>query len=373
MLMTSDGAAPRTVGERYVLVERISASTPTSADQPGPHARSDVDVATEVWQAHDDVVSRAVAVKLFAASGADLNQWQQRFDAGASALMTLSHPSIAKVHDHGSDTAGGWLAMSLVGGRTLADILADGAMTTTDALNVVGQVGFALQAAHDAGIEHGAVSDRNVLVRDQRTATLVGFAPGRPASVAADLADLADMARSIPASADADVADFLDWLDQPERSSRPRDAAEIARTALAVAASLDGRHATSVVPKQAPAAVVADDRLESVARGIEPRYDEAQRKMVRNRLIILGAIVVIGGGILLRFVGEGGGEVPVPSVVGLPINQAKLDLTSAGLRSSDTLTTGSKDSGGTVVAQSPTAGQEVKAGSTIALTVSTGR
>jgi Protein kinase domain/PASTA domain len=355
--MTSGDDGPRTVGGRYVLGERLAAGE-----------------GREVWHAHDDVVGRLVALKIFFGEQAADPTWRDAFRHDAERLAALSRPGIAKVYEHGESDDETWLAMAFVDGEPLSTKLAAApSVSAAEGLDIIGQTALALSAAHNAGIVHGDLTPANLLIRDDGVVSVVGFAVASGATRADDLRALGTLADdclrgAIATTPDlsADVHDFLSWLTNPDRPNPPTDAAEIGRTALALAASVSGSHKTTVVPS-ATAPTAMDDTA-----GAEPRYDEAERRRVRNRLIILAAIVVIGGAALLRFIGEGGGDVTVPSVVGLPLSQAQLNLTTAGLRNSEKVTVGSQDSGGTVASQSPTAGQEVKAGSTVTLTLSEG-
>jgi hypothetical protein len=349
--MTTGGEAPRIFGDRYVLGERISAGE-----------------SREVWRAHDDVVSRQVALKIFFGPSAIDPTWRRHFRQDAKHLVGLSHPGIAKVYEHGESNDETWLAMALIDGEPLSQRLTSSPLGAAEGLDVVGQTALAIKAAHDVGLAHGALTARNLLIRANGVVSVIGFAVGSKATPAGDLRALGNLAQDCIGSgrSSPEVSDFIDWLTNPERRKPPTDAAEIGRTALALAASLAGKHGTSVVPSaKAPSAM--DD-----TPGAAPRYDEAERKMVRNRLITLGAIVVIGGGVLLRFVGEGGGDVTVPDVVGLPLDQAQITLTTDGLRDTQNVVTGPTDSGGTVAAESPIAGSRVKAGSTVTLTISEG-
>jgi hypothetical protein len=197
--------------------------------------------------------------------------------------------------------------------------------------------------------------------------SIIGFAVDGSATRDDDLDALVDLAATLldtePVSTSghaSDVKQFMTSLQAPERDARPRDASEIGRTALAVAARINGDAAPPPpVPPQAEAPEPEPTAYESEA--------DAQRKMVRNRLIVLSTIVVVGGAALLRFVGEGAGDVTVPLVTNLKIDQAELRLTTEGMRSSESCTIGTS-SGGVVVRQSPAAGRSVKAGSVVTLT-----
>jgi hypothetical protein len=349
--MTNGEQTARTFNDRYVLGRQLTTGA-----------------AREVWQAHDDLVSRAVALKIFFGDRAGEPSWRTAFGHDAARLAALSHPGIAKVYEYGLFDDEAWLAMAFVNGQPLARLTDQTPpMPADEALDIIGQAGLAVQAAHDVGIAHGNLGVDAVLIRPEGAVALIGFAVGSGGSQAEDLRALGALAERClqpsQATHSPEITDFVDWLNNPERPQPPSDAAEVGRTALALAASEDGGHTTTVVPR-ATARSAMDDTASA-----PPRYDEAERKMVRNRLIVLGTIVVVGGAALLRFVGKGGGEVVVPSVVNLPISQADLDLTRAGLRPSETCVVGD-DSGNTVVTQFPSAGLHVKAGSSVTLTLS---
>jgi hypothetical protein len=358
--MSTDDAA-RIFGDRYVLGERLTAGD-----------------TREVWRAHDDVVRRQVALKIFFGTAAADPSWQDRFRRRASQLTALSHPGIAKVYDHGESATEAWLAMAFIDGAPLSERLTSGQpLPAAVGLDLVGQAAMALAAAHAAGITHGALSPASLIIRDGAIVFLIGFGFGAEATAADDLAALGDVATAClgPAVAtpgqSAEVSEFLAWLTDPSHAKPPQDAAAIGRTALALAASLTstGPDADSAAASPAlPSGEADEDKPAKAWRHDETPEEAAKRKEVRNRLLVLGTIVVVGGAALLRFVGEGGGQVTVPSVVNLQIDQAKLKLTSAGLRPTEACVVG-VDSGNTVSAQTPPAGREVKAGSNVVLTV----
>jgi tRNA A-37 threonylcarbamoyl transferase component Bud32 len=348
--MSTGGTTARMFGDRYVLGDRLTASE-----------------SREVWRAHDDIVSRQVALKIFFGPSAADPVWREQFRHDADRLATLSHPGIATLYEHAESDDETWLAMAFVEGERLSDRLAEPAgLTPAVAIDVVGQAALAVSAAHDIGLAHGAMTPDSLLIRAGGSVALIGFAIGSAATRDGDLHALGGL---LTRCLDTDVAtarppevdEFVRWLTGRDRPEPAGSAAEIGRTALALATSLRGGHTTTVTPPRKP----------PPDADASPGYDEADRKRVRNRLLVLGTIVVVGGAALLRFVGEGGGQVIVPNVVGLQVNAADLKLTYAGLVPKVTTAVGS-DSGQTVVSESPSAGQEVKAGSRVTLTVSEG-
>ncbi|HVV77556.1 MAG TPA: PASTA domain-containing protein [Mycobacteriales bacterium] len=338
-----------TVGDRYVLVELVTA-----------------DDHREVWRGHDDLASRPVAVTRYLDATAE---WRQSFDVRARALEALSDPGIATALRHDAQDEPPWLITGWVEGETVADLVADSGFTVDDALAVVGQTALAIAAAHSAGVGHGHLDADHILVRPDGSVAVIGFAPASAASPAADLRALSTLAGELVdrASADREVGGFLDWLAGRGRAAAD-DPHEIGRTALALAATHRAGSTSS-------AAVVPSDRSGSAKAEIpqarRPWYDEGERKRVRNRLIALGAIVVLGGAVLLRIFSAGAGQATVPSVVGLPYVQAQHQLNEVGLRADETLTTGPVGTVGTVIAQDPPAGTRTKVGTLVDLTVAT--
>ena len=83
----------------------------------------------------------------------------------ASPLRWPEHPRVVRLYAAGSSESGRYLAMQLVRGETLADLLDAGGLDPDTSLELVGDVASALDAAHGAGIAHGSVTARNVLIR----------------------------------------------------------------------------------------------------------------------------------------------------------------------------------------------------------------
>jgi hypothetical protein len=264
---------------------------------------------------------------------------------------------------HDADDSPPWLASSWIDGATVAALSADDDITPDDALAVIGQTALALAAAHSAGIGHGGVDADHVIVRSDGSVALTGFAVATTPPPASDLPALAQLAEGLLGDApDPEVGRFLGWL--TGKDGAPADnVTEIGRTALALAAAQrGGTSQTPLTPSDATPKSAADETG-------GPRYDEDERKRVRNRLIALGAIVVIGGAALLRIFSSGAGQATVPSVIGLPYVQAQHQLNEVGLRASETFTTGPLATEGTVIAQDPQGGRRVKVGTLVNLTV----
>jgi serine/threonine-protein kinase len=132
----------------------------------------------EVWRGEDNLLSRAVAVKLLPTGRAGDESFLARFRAEARYAASLSHPGIARVYDYGesAEFGGAYLVMELVNGEPLSAILARAGRLSPDAtLDIVGQAARALDAAHQAGIVHRDIKPGNLLVAAGGTTKITDF------------------------------------------------------------------------------------------------------------------------------------------------------------------------------------------------------
>ena len=132
----------------------------------------------EVWRGEDELLNRAVAVKLLPTGRAGDEAFLARFRAEARYSASLSHPGIARVYDYGesAEFGGAYLIMELVKGEPLSAILARAGRLSPDAtLDIVGQAARALDAAHQTGIVHRDIKPGNLLVAAGGTTKITDF------------------------------------------------------------------------------------------------------------------------------------------------------------------------------------------------------
>jgi serine/threonine protein kinase len=120
-----------------------------------------------VYQARDVSLGRDVAVKTIRTAGRSdfqLEVFMERFDHEARALAALAHPNVVNVYDVGVAGETPFLVMELVGGRSLAERIAEEGPLDPDEVRVLGrQLASALDAAHARSIIHRDVKPANVL------------------------------------------------------------------------------------------------------------------------------------------------------------------------------------------------------------------
>jgi serine/threonine-protein kinase len=120
-----------------------------------------------VYAAHDPLLSRLIAIKTL---NIDLSVGEQTafgkvFLNEARAAAGLSHPNIVTVFDAGIGEDGAYIAMELLKGRDLRQLLQDGwRPTPQQAALIVRRVADALAYAHTKGVVHRDVKPANIFM-----------------------------------------------------------------------------------------------------------------------------------------------------------------------------------------------------------------
>jgi serine/threonine protein kinase len=135
-----------------------------------------------VLAAHDPQLDREVAIKIVRPHIEDEGGPARLLDE-ARAVARLSHPNVVTIHDVGVHDGRIFVAMELVRGAPLRAWLQDD-RPLVDILEVFGQAGAGLAAAHTAGLVHRDFKPGNVLVGDDGRVRVVDFGLAKPSAAA---------------------------------------------------------------------------------------------------------------------------------------------------------------------------------------------
>src|SRR5688572_9695389 len=108
----------------------------------------------EVYRARDPRLHRDVAIKVLHGLVATEPERIARFEQEARATAALNHPNILAVYDLGQHDGAAFIVSELLDGRSLRQMLTDGALPPRKAVDYAVQIAQGLAAAHDKGIVH---------------------------------------------------------------------------------------------------------------------------------------------------------------------------------------------------------------------------
>ena len=129
-----------------------------------------------VYEAVQLTLERPVALKLIDPARADDEEFRARFVRESHVAAGLEHPHVIPVYEAREDDRLLFIAMRLVRGPSLADVLASQAPLAPDqAARLVAQIASALGAAHERGLVHRDVKPANVLLHEREHAYLTDF------------------------------------------------------------------------------------------------------------------------------------------------------------------------------------------------------
>src|SRR5712691_1923349 len=128
-----------------------------------------------VYRALDLRLNREVALKVLPPElMADADR-RQRFVQEARAASALEHPHIAVIHAVDEADGVSFIAMELVRGEKLSDVLARGHLPPGRALEIATEVAEGLARAHDKGIVHRDLKPANVMLTEDGHAKIIDF------------------------------------------------------------------------------------------------------------------------------------------------------------------------------------------------------
>ena len=118
----------------------------------------------EVYRARDTRLGREIAVKILPSALSTDPDRRQRFEQEARSASALNHPGIVTIYDIGSADGVIYIAMELVEGRTLRELLVEQPLSIRKLLEIAAQAADGLAKAHAAGIVHRDLKPENLMI-----------------------------------------------------------------------------------------------------------------------------------------------------------------------------------------------------------------
>ena len=129
----------------------------------------------EVYRARDSRLDRSVAIKVLPAALSADSDRLHRFEQEARSASALNHPNIVTIYALGLEASTHYLAMELVEGKTLRELIASGLVPIRRAIEIAAQVAEGLAKAHEAGITHRDLKPENLIVSDDGVVKILDF------------------------------------------------------------------------------------------------------------------------------------------------------------------------------------------------------
>ena len=120
----------------------------------------------EVYRARDLTLGRHVAIKVLPAALLGNADRESRFRHEAMTVSALNHPNIVTIFEIGSADDIIYIALELVDGKTVRQLLAAGPLPIATALKIGAQIAEGLSKAHEAGVVHRDLKPENVMLTD---------------------------------------------------------------------------------------------------------------------------------------------------------------------------------------------------------------
>ena len=146
----------------------------------------------EVYAARDTRLHRQVAIKFLSSEVSSDPQHRERFEREARAVAALNHPNIVTLYSVEEVDGQLFLAMELVNGRTLQEVIPAGGLSIKVLLRTATSITEAVAAAHQQGITHRDLKPANVMITADGVVKVLDF--GLAKVHAPDHADLSTRA-----------------------------------------------------------------------------------------------------------------------------------------------------------------------------------
>jgi predicted ATPase len=150
----------------------------------------------EVYRARDTRLERSVAIKILPAEFSADSDRLHRFEREARSASALNHPNIVTIHELGQDGSTHYIAMELIEGKTLRELLSAGSLPIRKAIEIAAQVAEGLAKAHEAGIAHRDLKPENLMFSHDGFVKILDFGLAKLATTSEELSDTGGLSTS---------------------------------------------------------------------------------------------------------------------------------------------------------------------------------
>lgn len=129
----------------------------------------------EVYRAWDTSLEREVAIKTLLLENCCAPAALARFQQEARSACALNHPNIVTVYELGEVNGTSYIAMELVRGETVRQMLRGGPIPFRRAVAIAAQIADALAKAHELGLIHRDLKPENLIISSEAVAKVLDF------------------------------------------------------------------------------------------------------------------------------------------------------------------------------------------------------
>ena len=129
----------------------------------------------EVYRAKDTRLDREVAIKTLLLEHCSQPDALARFGQEARAACALNHPNIVTIYELGQANGTHYIAMELLHGETVRELLGSGPIPFRKAVAIAAQIADALAKAHEIGIVHRDLKPENLMVSGEGASKVLDF------------------------------------------------------------------------------------------------------------------------------------------------------------------------------------------------------
>lgn len=132
-----------------------------------------------VYRARDGKLGRDVALKILQDDLSGNREYLHRFEREARAASALNHPNIITIFEINDFEGAPFIAMELIEGMSLRELLKKGPVPMRKLLDVAAQIADGLASAHERGIVHRDLKPENVMLTHDGRVKILDFGLAR--------------------------------------------------------------------------------------------------------------------------------------------------------------------------------------------------